>query len=342
MSESVQDQRRKSAILRNISMVDSLPIYPQRGLTTSEIHQVLLDEKYVISRRTVQRDLEKLAEWAALDYEEDEQGFRRWFRDINKSDAMEVVPASEAFLLVLSEKLLRKTVPESMSKNLQVWLNKAEAKLSGKHLLSNWKSKINVVSDSYPIINDKHHIEEQYRKIIYDCVLKEEQIEVLYQSENSKSAKEYTLNPLGLIIRDQSHYLVATKEATPESPRLFLFHRISFAQSTYKDMRKPMTFTLAEYFAKNPTGWLLEDKTEQVTLKVKGYALDVLTHNKLATDQVLEKYDETWWRVSFNNYATYDLVSWILKFGGDVICESPVSVKKLVIKQLTESMKNYQ
>ncbi|WP_375749997.1 helix-turn-helix transcriptional regulator [Vibrio sp. HN007] len=323
-------------------MVDSIPIYPEKGATTAQIHQFLKGEGYDISKRTVQRDLEKLSEWAALDHEDDEDGHRRWFRDIKKSDVMDVVPASEAFLLVLSEKLLRKTVPVSLSEKLEEWLNKADAKLSAKHLFSNWKSKVNVVSDSYPIIYDERHIDEDYRKMIYDCVLNEEQIQISYQSDKSDQVKEYVLNPLGLIIRDQSHYLVATKEETPEIPLLFLFHRISFAVKTYSDITEPTSFTIEEYFAKNPTGWLLKDKQEHIVLRVKGYALDVVTHNKLAQDQMLEQVDEEWWKVTFSCYPTYDLISWILKFSHDVVCESPCNIRKLVFNRLNSAIANYQ
>lgn len=342
MSDIAQERRRKSAILRNLVMVDSIPVYPQQGSTTAAIHRTLLDEGYEISKRTVQRDLEKLAEWAALDYEDDERGYRRWFRDLKKPDVMDVVPASEAFLLVLSEKLLRKTVPVNLSEKLEEWLNKADAKLSAKHLFSNWKSKVNVVSDSYPLIYDECHIDEEYKKVIYDCVLNEEQLQISYQSNKSEQSKDYTLNPLGLIIRDQSHYLVATKDITPEAPQLFLFHRILFAEKLYLDITTPKTFSIEDYFAKNPTGWLLGDKVEGIILKVKGYALDVLTHNKLSQDQVLEQYDDTWWKVTFSCYPTYDLISWILKFSQDVICEAPSELRINVFKRLKRSLDNYK
>ncbi|WP_112477833.1 helix-turn-helix transcriptional regulator [Vibrio variabilis] len=342
MSDVVQERRRKSAILRNLVMVDRIPVYPQRGLTTAAIHQALLDEGYEISKRTVQRDLEKLADWAALDFEDDEFGLRRWFRAIKKSDVIDLVPASEAFLLVLSQKLLRKAVPLNMSDKLEEWYNKADAKLSSRHLFSNWKSKVYVVSDSYPLIYDEHHIDEEHRRVIYDCVLNEEQIKISYQSDSSERIKDYILNPLGLIIRDQSHYLVATKDITPETPQLFLFHRISCAEKVYLDITTPTSFSIEDYFAKNPTGWLLGDKVEEIVLKVKGYALDVVTHNKLAQDQVLEQYDDTWWKVTFSCYPTYDLISWILKFSQDVVCEAPSELRNNVFKRLKRSLDNYK
>lgn len=323
-------------------MVDHMPVYPARGLTTAEIHQSLIQEGYDISKRTVQRDLEKLAEWAALEYEEDEDGLRRWFRDVKKPDVMDVVPASEAFLLVLSEKLLRKTVPINLSAKLEEWLNKAEARLSAKHLFSSWKSKVHVVSDSYPLIYDERHIGEEYRAIIYNCVLNEEQLSIDYLPAKSGKTKSYRLNPLGLIIRDQSHYLVATKSDTPEIPQLFLFHRISYADRTYAEITKPSSFTVEEYLAKNPTGWLLESVAHEVVLKVKQHALDVLSHNKLAVNQAIKNIDEIWSEVRFTNVQTYDLVAWILRYGDDVVVLAPDTLVKRVKEKLINSINNYK
>lgn len=341
MEDKVQKRRLKSAILRNLIMMDNIPMYPERGITTAEIHKLLEKDGYCISKRTIQRDLEKLAEWAELAHEDDENGYRRWFRDLKITDVMDVVPASEAFLLVLSEKLLRKTVPVNLSEKLEKWLNKADARLSTKHLFSNWKSKVNVVPDSYPLIYDEQHVDEEYRKVIYDCVLNEGQLKVKYQSDRTALVKDYVLNPLGLIIRDQSHYLVATKKDTPEIPQLFLFHRISFADKTYSDITKPTSFTIEEYFARNPTGWLLEDYPEEIVLKVKKHALDVLTHNKLAVDQEIVTIDATWSKVKFTNFQTYDLMAWILRYGDDVVVQSPEKLVERVKKKLMNSINNY-
>lgn len=341
MNDLTQQRRRKSAILRNLIMVDNTPVYPKSGATTSEIHQALLDEGYEISKRTVQRDLEKLAEWAALDYESDEQGHRCWFRDIKKPDIIDVVPASEAFLLVLSEKLLRKAVPVNLSDRLEEWLHKADAKLATKHLYSNWKQKVHVVSDGYPLISDEQFIDEKFRKILYEGVLKEEKIEIVYQAGKTDSGEKYILNPLGLIIRDQSHYLVATKEETPEKPQLFLIHRILYAARTYIDIEDPTTFSLNDYVAKNPTGWLISDYEDKVVLRVKNYARDVLTHNKLANDQVFKIIDESWAEVSFTCFPTYDLLAWVLRYGDDVVVTYPESLKIKIKNNLMKSLNNY-
>ncbi|MGI2152429.1 MULTISPECIES: helix-turn-helix transcriptional regulator [Shewanella] len=341
-NDPANERRRKSAIFRNLLMLDNLPTFPARGMTLSEIHTLLEDEGFELSMRTIQRDLKMLSEWANLGYEDDDLGYRRWFRDLKKRNVLDILPTSEAFMLVLSEQLLRRVLPLHQSDKLEAWLNQANVTLSSKHLYANWMKKVRVVSDNYPIIYDEQHIDEPYRKIIYESVLNEKVISIGYQSSELSDKKYYTLNPLGLIIREQSHYLVATKEESPEVPQLFLFHKIVSVQKEYLGITKPKSFTLDEYYAKNPTGWLLEDTLTTVELKVKHYALDVVKHNKLSIDQQLEQIDETWWKVTMTCYPTYDLIGWILKFGQDVVCLSPSSLKQFVVKRLQATIENYE
>ena len=336
--------RRKGAIFRNLYMLDSLPVFPARGLTTSEIHKHLDDEGFDITLRTVQRDLEMLYDWANanLDHEDDDIGIRRWFRKFKSQKLLDILPTSEAFMLVLSEQLLRKVLPSTLGGKLESWVSLANASLSSKTLYANWMKKVRVVSDNYPVIYDERHIDERYRKIIYECVLNEKMLSISYQKGKDSELRSYMLNPLGLIIREQSHYLVATKQETPEVPQLFLFHKIASAQKEYLDITAPKSFTLEEYCAKNPTGWLLRDTLVTVGLKVKDHALDVVRHNQLADDQQLAQIDDTWWSVTFRCYPTYDLIGWILKFGQDVICESPQKIREQVVNRLSSALDNYK
>ncbi|WED22815.1 WYL domain-containing protein [Vibrio sp. JC009] len=335
----IEETRQKSTILRNLIMLERVRSY-HAPMTTSEIYQALLDEGYKVSKRTVERDLQKLCEWAELDYEETPNG-NLWYRDSRKSDVINIVSTAEAFLLVLSENLLRKILPNSLSAKLEKLLGKASATLASKHQLTRWNRKVSVISDGYPLIPDESQLSEALREIIYKAVLDEEKIKIVYQGAKSESCTDYSLNPIGLIIRDQSHYLAATKVDSPEKPQLFLFHRIKHAERLYLDIVKPKTFSFESYLSTNPTGWVLAEEPEKMVMKVKRFALDVLTHNKLAEDQRLEKLDDEWFRVTFTCIPTYDLIAWVLRYGEDVVLESPQSLRTKVADIVTNSAKNY-
>ncbi|WP_170948956.1 helix-turn-helix transcriptional regulator [Arsukibacterium tuosuense] len=265
-----------------------------------------------------------------------------WYKiTANNREAMQ---PSEAFMLLLSEKLLVQTMPAEYARRLEERLVKAKSILSAENSFNQWDAKLQVISDGYPLINCNNIFSEELREVIYDGVLREHQIEISYQARGKENAVSYKLNPLGIIIRGQSHYLVATQVTASETPLLFLFHRIKNAYSLYSGIEKPRSFTLQQYYAKNPSGWILknENQFETIELKVKDFALDTLTHNKLAEDQLLDNINDGWATVRFNSVPTYDLVAWILRYGADVICVSPEHLRSRVKKSLIASLALYQ
>jgi predicted DNA-binding transcriptional regulator YafY len=78
-----------------------------------------------------------------------------------------------------------------------------------------------------------------------------------------------------------------------------------------------------------------------VELKVRGFALDVLKHNRLSEDQTLKMVDKEWATVQFTCIPTYDLTAWILRYGSDVICISPEHLKNRVVSTLQKTMAEY-
>ena len=98
---------------------------------------------------------------------------------------------------------------------------------------------------------------------------------------------------------------------------------------------------MKDYFESNPSGWMLRETNELVELKVKGFALDVLKHNKLAEDQIINTFNEDWSIARFTTIPTYDLVAWILRYGADVICISPEHLTKRIKSTLKETLEQY-
>jgi predicted DNA-binding transcriptional regulator YafY len=333
----------KSTTLRHLEMLRKIPLSPGKPITTTALQQHLVDEGYDVSKRTVERDLVKLTDIGGF-YSEDTPEGRSWGCIGNNARKFKGIQPTEALMLVLSEKLLLKTMPNEYTIRAEARIADAKFLLNSDNAFSQWQEKLHVISDGYPLINNNRFISEDARKAIYDCVLKENQINIAYQAKGKNTAVNYCLNPLGIIIRGQSHYLVATKSITPEKPMLFLFHRIKTAVNNYTNIEVPLSFTLQEYFSKNPSGWLLQagSEVETVELKVKGYALDTLMNNKLANDQQLIQTSTVWTTVSFSCVPTYDLVAWILRYGADVVCVEPEYLRTQVKSTLKLSLKLYE
>ncbi|MBA6224219.1 WYL domain-containing protein [Colwellia sp. MB02u-18] len=332
-----------STTLRHLEMLRKIPLAPGKPITTIALHQHLTDEGFDVSKRTVERDLVKLTNIGGLYSENTAEGYG-WGCIQNNASKFKGIQPTEALMLILSEKLLLKVMPIEYTLRAEARIADAKCTLNSDNAFSKWQEKLQVISEGYPLINNNSLISEDARKIIYDCVLKANQINITYQAKDKNASINYCLNPLGIIIRGQSHYLVATKKDSPEKPKLFLFHRIKIAEKNHTKMDAPRSFTVQEYFAKNPSGWLLKagNKIEIVELKVKGFALDTLTNNQLADDQQLLQTSTQWTHVQFSCIPTYDLVAWILKYGADVTCESPTYLKVEVVRALKNSLNNYE
>ncbi len=333
----------KSTTLRHLEMLRKIPLSPGNPITTTALHQHLMDEGFDVSKRTVERDLIKLTDIGGLYSEDTAEGYG-WGCIQNHTSKFKGIQPTEALMLILSEKLLLKVMPSEYATRAEARIADAKCTLNSDNAYSKWQEKLQVISDGYPLINNSKFISESERKVIYECVLNENQIKITYQAKDKKDALHYCLNPLGIIIRGQSHYLVATTKNSPEKPLLFLFHRINTAVNNYTDVEVPRSFTLQEYFAKNPSGWLLKanSEIELVELKVKGFALDTLINNQLADDQQLLQTSTEWTNVKFSCTPTYDLVAWILRYGADVICVAPDYLKHKVIKVLQQSLEQYK
>jgi len=103
----------------------------------------------------------------------------------------------------------------------------------------------------------------------------------------------------------------------------------------------PTAFNLATYFANNPSGYMLKNESVEVTLKVKGYAMDVLKRHALGKDQSINVLDNYWSEVTFTILPTYDLIAWILRYAADVECVYPKFLRAKVKKVLQQTLSLY-
>ncbi|HIF5802245.1 TPA: WYL domain-containing protein [Vibrio parahaemolyticus] len=177
---------------------------------------------------------------------------------------------------------------------------------------------------------------------IYDALLKDMQIKLVYQPFESDTPKRYTLNPLALIVRDHYIYLVATKVGEENSFRLFSFYRIESAEPLYLDIEQPDTLELKQFIEKNYSRGFIYGGIESIELKVRRYSHEWLKFNKLHPEQVVSATDiDGWYNVKFEDYVTYELAGWIFKQSIDVIVESPQSLKDFIIESLQMYLRGY-
>lgn len=329
----------QATMARLFELYRKIPSYRHHGLSTKELHEALAQEGYIVSKRTVERDLKVLQDLVELDCERKPEG-NVWKQANLNADLQPTMQPTEALFLVLAEKFLLRTLPPDSQKSLEVRLSKAHKTISKANALEQWQGKLHVISGQVPYHNDE--LVAQWRQTIYQAVLSELQINLKYKKLNTETATEYQLNPLAIIVREHSHYLVATKLETPDKPQLFNFMRMVDAELTYLPVEKAKTFRLEDYIDSNPTGWILSEEVQHVTLRVRWFAYDWLLHNKLHPNQELKKLDDEWYQLRFSGLITYDLVGWILRFSTDVVVDGSSLLVNEIKNRLASMAESYR
>jgi predicted DNA-binding transcriptional regulator YafY len=329
--------------LRHLTMLNQLPTYPAQGITAKAIHKNLIDDGFTVSKRTIERDLRKL-ECALKIESHDNEGQLLWYQLPQQKKVPSAAGPFDALMMVLSHQTLKYTLPESIHWKVNENLEKAKMVLSNYQKVSKLEQKVHVISDGYPLLVNEFNEpwgNTAIREAIYLSVIEESQLSITYSYAHYATPLKMELNPLGIIVRGQTHYLVASHTNNPEEPHLFLLHRIKSVKMGFMNIVVPKTFSLASYFATNPSGYVLKDEPVTVTLKVKGYASDVLMRHALGKGQSIKKLGEQWCEVTFTTVPTYDLIAWILRYGADVECIQPDFLRAKIKKALQKTLSLY-
>jgi len=293
-------------------MLKMIPKAPSFVLT-KDLYEKLTTEGVGASKRTIERDLNKLKELMGLKSVESPEG-NKWSYDKNNTELLPNMLPSEALLLSVAQKQLGHTLPESSINQLEPRFEKAKQVLNKMDKFINWQDKISILSSGYPLI--RQTVNEAIRKQIYDAVLRENHITLIYQKRRGQQAGEYSLNPHGLIVRDYIHYLVATKEESPDKFQLFKLHKMKKVEESLKRFQ-PTQSDLSAYFKSNASGFNLSDEPQKIKLTASGPLASLLSENKLSEDQTFNWVDETmrWAEISATVYISFDLIHFLTGYG---------------------------
>jgi len=321
-----------STILRQISMLKIIPKLPNSVLTR-ELFEKLIEEGFSTSKRTVERDLIKLESLMGLIRVNSPEG-DQWSYELNNTELLPNMLPSEALLLSVAHQQLSHSLPASSISQLEPRFDKAKEVLSKMNKFVNWQDKINVLPNGYPLI--RQPMNEVIREKIYDAVLRECHITLIYEKRRGQPVNEYSLNPHGLIVRDYIHYLVATKEESPDKFQLFKLSKMKRINESLKKFQ-PTKSDLSAYFKSNASGFILVEKSQKLELTVGGPLVSLLSENKLAEDQTFNWVDDTlkWAEVTATVYISFDLVHLLTGYGKWAKVKGPATLIDEMTKQVT-------
>lgn len=234
----------RNAVTRQWELLKCLPSHAP-GKAAAELVVELADLGYAVSKRTVERDLESLAQLFPLVHGQGTPYGWHW----NKGSSFGVLGLSttEALSLHMLERFLKPLLPGAALRQLAPAFKLAAAKLDTQrpsNPLGNWSGKVASVDPQLSVIPAA--IDSSVLQVIQECLLKDEQVLIQYTKPQTRQPQHHVLNPLGLVQCGPVTYLVATP-LRHSSPRLYAMHRVQSAQRNHTPAIIPVGFSLQTY-----------------------------------------------------------------------------------------------
>lgn len=299
---------------------------------TQEIVTYLLDEGFRVTSRTVERDLTKLSTVFGYSFEEDGRSYRWFWPPGFKTIDIPSMDASTALAFSLAEKHLSHLIPPSALDLLNSYFQRANEILDATSctVLSDWRDKVHVIGVGprlKPPVTKKN-----VQRIVYEALLEERRLEVVYRPRGRATCKQYEFSPLALVTREGVHYLVGPLWFYDDVVQLAL-HRIQDVSKTKKAAHVPVHFDIKRYI--NEAGEF-SYPTGQGRIKLEAlFDRSVATHLKerpINPNQTVSDHDSHWVRLRATVLDTEDLTWWLLGFGPNVQVIRPVNLKRRIAR----------
>ena len=241
-----------NSLLRQWAMLRHIPRHP-RKIDPTGVKARLEAEGYEISLRSIQRDLNNLAEIFPLMADDAKPQGWSWQPQAPQLDLPTLNPQS-ALTFSLAQKYLQKLLPTSTLEFLQPWFQTANEVLNAHgNGLSKWPDKIRVLPRGPLLLPPTADF--QVQSTIYDALLNEKQADICYRPRGAEEIKTYQIHPLAIVVMEQIVYLICTLRDYEDLRHLAL-HRIVSATLTDASISRPEAFDLDRYIAAGHFGLL--------------------------------------------------------------------------------------
>ena len=326
--------------LRQLQILQILPRYPGK-VSTSQIQGQLEDLGFSVSLRMIQRDLESLESIMPIICDDRERPFG-WSWHQSAFGLQPSMDPIEALTFSLAEQYLEPLMPSKSFKRIKVFFDRANSILKKikRNEISRWRERVRVEHQwqrlEAPKINDQIEAE------IYDALLKGRQLSVLYTNRAEKRAKQRIINPLGLVLRGQIHYLICSMDEDKDNPRFLPLHRFTKAEWNGNTSYEPKGFSVDKYIKDNNLGYLYSNKSINLEAKFDGTAGFHLTESSLSKDQEITPLDDGRLLVKAKVSDTAQLRWWLLGFAGQVEVIKPNFLREEMIQNIKSMNKRYK
>ena len=325
-------------VARYLRMLQLVPV--GRKVDAAYLERQLRVDGFDVHRRTIQRDLEMLAEsfrGLTCDRATKPYGWA-WDRraPLHEFPAMGV---QGAMTLELTRAHLAQALPRSTLRTLQPYFDKARATLreSAAAPIAKWLRKVQVVPRGLPLRPPQ--VAEAVLDVVYAALLEERRFTARYRTRGATRDKDYEVNPLGLVVRNGTLVLVCSFRDYPDVRQIVL-HRMRSATLLDTRARVPKGFDLQAHVASGGVSFRL-GKPFRLRLLMRKEASLTLHETPLSTDQRITSSDPADDLIEATVPDTLELRGWLASYGGLVEVLAPDFLRDEMARMAQEMSARY-
>lgn len=324
-------------LLRQWSMLRAVPRAP-RWIAPEKLREKLSDEGMDITMRSVQRDLNALSATFPLICDDAQRPHRwSWAASAPVSDIPGMEP-STALTFNLVESFIPHLLPPQIRDHLGGHFERAEQVLAGTSSFRHWHDRICVLNRGMSLLAPETPIE--VTRVVYAALLQDRQFRAHYRprERSADEPREYVVNPLGLVVRDNVIYLVCTLWNYNDIRQLVL-HRIGAAELLDDPVRRPEGFKLDAYVRSGAFD-VLQGKDIRLVALFLPQAAFHLHETPLSDDQRISE-QGGWMQVSATVRDTSQLRWWLLALGEQAEVLRPKALRREIAAVARSMAANY-
>lgn len=314
---------RRTTLFRHLAILQMLPRAPHR-LSTTTIQLRLEEQGYSMTPRSLQRDLEKLAEQFPLVCNKDEKPYK-WSYTRHYSSDLPAMDTVTALTLVMAEEAVRGLLPKVAMDKIGYRFESARKHLESMQAngFTKWSQRVRAIPNGKSLIAAE--IDPEVWERLTDALLNSYALDVEYLSRYKGELKSLTLHPLGLVTRGSSSYLLATANEHDDI-RQFALHRFRHAQPSAQLYRARPEFNVQTYIDQGAFGFPLQEKPVRLQARITSTVAWLLAETPLCVDQSLSEPDTEGWVLLEGSVPNdQQTLWWIMGFGASIDVLQPVS-----------------
>lgn len=324
--------------MRQWAMLRHIPRSP-RKIDTGSLKSRLEDEGYKVNVRTIQRDLMALSNLFPLVCDERNKPYGWTWSGTGVFDVPGMDPQT-ALAFDMSAQTMRRLLPASTVNYLEPYISRAHHvldQLSSHSEIRKWANKVNVLPRGLTLLQPE--ILQDVIDVVYESLLTDRQFQASYTKRGGQP-KEYQVNPLGLVLRDNITYLIASANNYTD-PLQFVLHRFSTAELLDAQRIIPDGFDLDSYIADGKLGQSVNDEPVQIKLRFNKYDAQHLLETPLSEKQTWTNEGDSSVIIEAEVLNNLELRWWLQGFGSKVEVLQPAELRNEFIELAIKMSETY-